>query len=258
MKKQYSTDLTDSQWQGIKKLIKVQRQSIWDLQRIVEAILYWTKNGCIWRDLPSDFPVWQTVYWYYRKWIREGTFELISAELTILARLKADKSTCPSVVIVDSQSVKNSSTATQEVGFDGGKCIKGRKRFAIVDTLGSLLWGEVVAANAHDGMTASQFLQGARHLQPLLDEVEKIYADGTFGGTFKQLMGTQMGLEVEIPKIPIAKKGKVEIHEKRWIVERFFAWCGNNKRLAKDYERLTICSRNLLFLVNIRRLVRQI
>ncbi|AVW07968.1 hypothetical protein DA076_09535, partial [Lactiplantibacillus plantarum] len=23
------------------------------------------KNGCVWRDLPSDFPKWETVYYYW-------------------------------------------------------------------------------------------------------------------------------------------------------------------------------------------------
>jgi hypothetical protein len=33
-------------------------------------------------------------------------------------------------------------------------------------------------------------------------------------------MGEKMGITVEIPQIPIAQKGKVAIHEKRWILER--------------------------------------
>ncbi|MDR1503363.1 MAG: transposase [Prevotella sp.] len=29
---------------------------------MVNAIFYLTKNGCMWRDLPGEFPPWQTVY----------------------------------------------------------------------------------------------------------------------------------------------------------------------------------------------------
>ena len=39
----------------------------------------------------------------------------------------------PTVVIIDSQSIKNSSTCTEQVDIDGGKLIKGRKRFYITD-----------------------------------------------------------------------------------------------------------------------------
>jgi len=62
MKQSYSSDLTASQWQGIEKLICVQRKSIWSLKHIVDAIFYLTKNGIIWRDMPEGFPPWQTVY----------------------------------------------------------------------------------------------------------------------------------------------------------------------------------------------------
>ena len=257
MKKRYSTDLTATQWQSIEKLIKVKRTSRHALKEIVEAVLYWLKNGCNWRDLPKDFPVWQTVYWYYRKWINDNTWQLLSAELTLCSRLACGKKPCPSAIIIDSQSTKNSATATEHIGFDGGKKIKGRKRFALVDTLGNLIYGRVFAANVHDGTTAAGFFESALHFQPLLDDVEKIYADGTFGGTFKSLIFNKFNIEVEIPKVPIAQKGNMSIHEKRWVVERFFAWCGNNRRLAKEYERRIDCSENLMYLVNIRRLLKR-
>ena len=63
---------------------------------------------------------------------------------------------------------------------------------------------------------------------------------------------------VEIPKIPIAQKGKVEIHEKRWIVERTIAWTNNNRRCSKDYERKTENANAYLIIANIRRLAKKL
>jgi putative transposase len=71
--KKYSSDLSVKSWQIIEKLLIIQRKSRWSLKDIVDAILYVTKNGCVWRDLPADFPNWQTVYWYFRKWVKDGT-----------------------------------------------------------------------------------------------------------------------------------------------------------------------------------------
>jgi transposase len=34
----------------------------------VDAILYVVRTGCAWRQLPADFPPWQTVYWYFNCW----------------------------------------------------------------------------------------------------------------------------------------------------------------------------------------------
>jgi putative transposase len=70
--KKYSSDLSAKSWQIIEKLLLIQRKSRWSLKDIVDAILYVTKNGCVWRDLPADFPCWQTVYWYFRKWVKDG------------------------------------------------------------------------------------------------------------------------------------------------------------------------------------------
>ena len=76
----------------------------------------------------------------------------------------------------------------------------------------------------------------------LLHDIELVYADGTFGGSFSQGMASKYGIWVEIPKIPIAQKGKISIHQKRWIVEKSISWALNNRRLSKDYERNKINS----------------
>jgi len=245
-------------WQIIEKIIQVQRTSKWDLKDIVNGIFYVSKNGCVWRDLPCDFPPYQTVYWYHSKWIKEGTWENINQCLIADYRENKDKQVQPSVAIIDSQSVKNSATCTEKVGFDGGKKIKGRKRFFIVDTSGNLLDSFVCPANFHDGKTAFEWWDDLVWHNPILEQVHTVFADGTFGGLFRQQMEEQRGIAVEIPRIPIARKGKVEIHEKRWIVERTISWIGNNRRCAKDYERKTDHARAFLLIANIRRIVRKI
>ena len=67
----------------------------------------------------------------------------------------ARKKTWPTAVILDTQSVKNATTATgATVGFDAGKLVKGRKRLVLTDTLGNVLASRVVPANAVDGTAA--------------------------------------------------------------------------------------------------------
>ena len=46
-----------------------------NLRAVVEAILYVLLAGCPWRMLPSDFPPWQTVYGYFRRWRDNGINE---------------------------------------------------------------------------------------------------------------------------------------------------------------------------------------
>lgn len=89
--KQYSSDLTEQQWAKIASYFIVRRTSKWPLLAIVNGILYVLKNGCGWRDVPGDFPPWPTVHYYFAKWSRDGTWQRVSAHLTITAREREKK-----------------------------------------------------------------------------------------------------------------------------------------------------------------------
>jgi len=42
---------------------------------------------------------------------------------------------------------------------------------------------------------------------------------------------------------------------RRWVVERTFSWLGRQRRLSKDYERLTSTEDVFIYLVGIRLLL---
>ena len=81
----YTTDLTVPQFERLEPLLPQSRtcHSVISRHEIVNAVFYQLKNGCQWRDLPSDFPNWQTVYSQFRRWQLDGTWEKV---LTALAR----------------------------------------------------------------------------------------------------------------------------------------------------------------------------
>jgi transposase len=93
--RRYTSDLTDRQWQRLEPLIVYQRRSKWPYREIVNAILYVLKNGNGWRDVPSEFPPYITVYYYFNKWSADGTWERLSACLTVDARERAQKKPSP-------------------------------------------------------------------------------------------------------------------------------------------------------------------
>ncbi len=63
-------------------------------------------SGCIWSDLPKDLPAWQTVYKYFRRWQRQGIWQLLHDQLRREVRLSVGKQPNASAGSIDSQSVK--------------------------------------------------------------------------------------------------------------------------------------------------------
>ena len=80
----YTSDLTVPQFEVLDFLLPHSKTRGYTVSRhlIVNAILYQLKNGCQWRDLPTDFPNWQIVYSQFRGWQLDGTWERVLAELT--------------------------------------------------------------------------------------------------------------------------------------------------------------------------------
>jgi putative transposase len=109
-RKPYPSDVTDGQWRLITPSIPPPkpggRPREVDVREVVNAILYVVRTGCAWRQLPHDFPAWQTVYYYYRCFERCGRWRKIHDRLRAQVRQKAGKKPTPSVGIIDSQSIK--------------------------------------------------------------------------------------------------------------------------------------------------------
>ena len=62
------TKLTTQQWQFMKDLLPEKIKGIYKLRDIVDAIFWQLRTGSQWRNLPSEFPKWYSVYYYFRKW----------------------------------------------------------------------------------------------------------------------------------------------------------------------------------------------
>jgi transposase len=76
----------------------------------VDAILYVVRTGCAWRQLPVDFPPWQTVYGHFVRWEAGGVTDRLMDELREQVRLGQGRDAEPSAGIIDSQSVKGADT----------------------------------------------------------------------------------------------------------------------------------------------------
>lgn len=246
MEKQYPSNLTDNQYGTILQIIGDTRKRRHELKEIFDAVFYVLKSGCQWRMLPHDFPAWQTVYYYFRKWRREGVLKKIHDCLRGRVRQRMGRKESPSVGCIDSQSVKGTYRGLDR-GKDGGKLVKGRKRHIVTDTQGLLLAVTVHPANKHDSKAAPEVL---RKLKPEFKRLKTIYADGGYRGDLKDIVKKELKCKLKITMRSDKSKGFKPL-PKRWVVERTFAWFESYRRLSREYEFNPETSENMLYLAMI-------
>jgi putative transposase len=255
----YNTDLTDQQWCIISPLLPSNkgrgRPTELDLRLVLNAILYLVRTGCQWRNLPKDFFKWQSVYYYFRKWSKDGSWQAINETLRKMEREKRGRKPEPTGAIVDSQSVKTTE-AGGERGYDGGKKVNGRKRHVVVDTVGNLLSVVVNAANSDDRTGAEDAFD--KLSDDTIASLKKIWADGGYTGeNFLNLVHETLQSALEIAHRPPNTKGFVVVPV-RWVVERTLAWLGRYRRLSKDYEHCTKSSEGMIYVASITTMLKRL
>lgn len=162
-------------------------------------------------------------------------FEAIVDDLRALLRLATGRAENPSALMLDSRTLQSTSESGGRAGYDGGKRKQGSKVHIAVDTLGHLLGLVVTPANEQD---RAQVQELAQQVQQITGEtVEIAFADQGYTGEQAAQDAADKGIQLEVVKLPEAKKGFVLLPH-RWVVERSFAWTGRFRRLARDYERL--------------------
>lgn len=233
----YPSDLTDQQWELVEPLLPAPktggRPEKHPRRVIVDAILYVVRTGCSWRQLPKDFPPWETVYWYFKRWEDAKVTEKILAAVREQLRVAEGRNPEPSAGLVDSQTVKGADTVGADSrGYDAGKKINGRKRFIVTDTLGLLITVVVCAASMQDRDGAKPVLLQAYLVSP----VRFVFADGAFTGRLLEWATRFLRTTIHIVRKPAGQQGFAVI-PRRWAVERTLAWLTAHRRLARDYER---------------------
>jgi putative transposase len=88
--------------------------------------------------LPREFPPWESVYSWFRKWRLDGTFERLNASLCELLRVRTGRNPLPSAGIADSQTAKSTGVGEKRA-YDANKRVRGSKRYLLVDTEGLVL-----------------------------------------------------------------------------------------------------------------------
>lgn len=248
-RKVYPSDVSDEEWAFAAPYLTLMTEEApqreYSLREVFNGLRYVARSGAAWRLMPHDLPPWYTVYQQTQRWLKAGVFEAMVHDLRTLLRVAQGRNANPSAAIFDGRTLQSTPESGERAGYDGAKRKRGSKTHIAVDTLGYLLALLVTPANEQERAQVDQL---AQEIQAVTGEsIELAFVDQGYTGDQPAEDAAKHGIQLEVIKLPEAKKGFVLL-PRRWVVERSFAWAARFRRLARDYERLPETLAGLHFL----------
>jgi transposase len=196
--------------------------------------------------LPVHVGPWQTICWWFRRFVRRLLFRTIHDVALMLDREAAGREASPTGGVLGDRGPAEGHSQTVKApfaemrGFDGGQKIAGRKRHVAVDTDGRPPTVNLTPADVSDGAGAQTILDAIRKRWPGL---KHLFADAGYDRTklmdkaafLGDLRSSRGHFLVEIVRRSDTKGG-FEVIPRRWVVERTFGWVIRWRRLVRDYE----------------------
>lgn len=205
-------------------------------RKILEAVLWVLNTGAQWHMLPQCYPNYKTVHRRFQQWCNN---EVLRAVLTDLANVLREEGQ-----IDESECYIDATFAFAKGGGEGiglTKRGKGVKIMAIVDRHGMPLAVSTHAANHHE-VTLVQLTFDFYMIEAKPDILigDKAYDSDRLDSELRE-QGIEMIAPHKNNRVKRATQDgrRLRRYERRWIVERFFAWIQWQRRLLCRWEYYT-------------------
>jgi len=225
--------LTDELWSKLR--IMMLQHGIYDkpnLRMIVEGILYRMRVGCPWRDLPSKFGFWNSIYQQFNRWSSKNKLIKIFKSLIQDPDLEWE--------FIDGSIVKAHQHSTGAASNEDeaiGKSVAGNttKIHMAVDACGLPIDFEITGGEVHDCKVAPEFFAK-------LPDADYMIADkGYDSEELRDIVRSKSSIPV-IPRKSNSKTGNNDmdwgLYKYRHLVENIFARLKHFRAIATRYDKL--------------------
>lgn len=225
--------LTDELWSKLRVIMR--QNGIYDkrnLRMMVEGMLYRMRTGLPWRDLPSKFGQWSSVYRKFNRWSLDNKLLNIFKSLAQNQDLEW-KFIDASIVKAHQHSAGAASDENQGIGKSRGG--NTTKIHLAVDACGLPIDFEVTGGEIHDCKVAPEFIEKL----PISDFT--IADKGYDSEELRELIHKKSSVPV-IPRKNNSKKGNFDmdwcLYKYRHLVENAFARLKHFRAIATRYDKL--------------------
>lgn len=232
--------LSDDQWERIRKHFPEEnipagrrgRKPI-PTRAVLEAVLWILNSGAQWHWLPQCYPNYKTVHRRFQRWCRN---EVLRAVLTDLANALRDEGALDESECFIDASFSSAKGGGDQIGPT--RRGKGVKILAIVDRHGLPLSVSTHAANHHE----VTLVQLSFEFYMIEAKPDNLIGDKAYDSDALDEQLRQDDIELIAPHRKGRRKRKTQDgrrlrrYERRWLIERFFAWIQWQRRILIRWE----------------------
>jgi len=225
-------DIVEDHYEQLEPFLTMPERAVgrprWDDLSVLKGILWVLVSGARWKDLPEQYPSYQTCHRRFQIWVKRGTFQRILQVL--VKRTGVDLSE----TYID---------GTFALARKGGKKVgislrgKGSKVMLLLSKNQIPVSVQVESGAPHEVSCVPSLIQNRMvRSRPKIILGDKAYDSDRLDKELKKA-----GIEMIAPNrdcrlVKDQDRRKLRRMRRRWRIERYFSWLKNHRRLISRWE----------------------